>query len=236
MYCSKCKFTSYDHLKNCPKCNFEWEDARKFFNFSWLEPSDTAWSVKSSAEGSATADFDMDVDMSDADDTFMQEVDLDDNEVFTSPAGRDEDFAVVEESEDTSSVDDLFAVDEQDAATTPTADAGSSDASLYDEDDTIEVEATTEGTEGFSIPELDAMFGPDDDSSSAQEKAAAPSSSDDDILTMAQDLELEEVEDLEEVPESRGTKKKADSDQEDEIDAGSLLDSIDLDLDDESTS
>jgi hypothetical protein len=40
MFCPKCKFTTFDHLSKCPKCSYDWSDARKKLNLDWLlEPA-----------------------------------------------------------------------------------------------------------------------------------------------------------------------------------------------------
>ena len=36
MYCVKCKYTSFDHLENCPKCGYDWMETRKNLNLDWL--------------------------------------------------------------------------------------------------------------------------------------------------------------------------------------------------------
>lgn len=36
MYCSKCKFTSFDHVPVCPKCGLDWKDSRDKLNVTWL--------------------------------------------------------------------------------------------------------------------------------------------------------------------------------------------------------
>ncbi len=43
MFCSKCKFTSFDHLPKCPKCGFEWTKAREDLQLSWLQAAGYNW-------------------------------------------------------------------------------------------------------------------------------------------------------------------------------------------------
>ena len=38
MYCIKCKYTSFDHLDNCPKCGNNWKETKKILNLDWLPP------------------------------------------------------------------------------------------------------------------------------------------------------------------------------------------------------
>jgi hypothetical protein len=43
MYCSKCKFTSFDHVPACPKCGYDWQQARTALNLGWLHSTGYEW-------------------------------------------------------------------------------------------------------------------------------------------------------------------------------------------------
>lgn len=43
MFCSKCKFTSFDHLLRCPKCGFEWNKIREDLQLAWLQAPGYNW-------------------------------------------------------------------------------------------------------------------------------------------------------------------------------------------------
>ena len=43
MYCKNCGFHSFDHLKNCPKCDQEWEQTRKDLGLQWIEETKGDW-------------------------------------------------------------------------------------------------------------------------------------------------------------------------------------------------
>jgi hypothetical protein len=43
MYCKNCGFHSFDHLKNCPKCDHEWEQTRKDLGVQWIEETKGNW-------------------------------------------------------------------------------------------------------------------------------------------------------------------------------------------------
>lgn len=43
MYCSKCKSNSFDHLPKCPKCGFDWKEARDALQLGWLRSSGYDW-------------------------------------------------------------------------------------------------------------------------------------------------------------------------------------------------
>lgn len=43
MYCSKCKFTSFDHLTKCPKCGLDWKETREALQLSWLQSEGYDW-------------------------------------------------------------------------------------------------------------------------------------------------------------------------------------------------
>ncbi|WP_461834659.1 hypothetical protein [Desulfothermus sp.] len=39
MFCPKCKYTTFDFYKKCPKCNYDWDHIRQDLNLEWmLEP------------------------------------------------------------------------------------------------------------------------------------------------------------------------------------------------------
>ena len=85
MYCTKCKYTSFDSLESCPKCNTSWEEDRKFFNLTWIEQNKEGWTVRFSEvaaqpQGAEAADIK-------ADEAFMQEVDLDESGLFMDEPG-----------------------------------------------------------------------------------------------------------------------------------------------------
>ena len=39
MFCTKCNYTSFDHLPTCPKCAFDWSQQKKAFNVEWMVPT-----------------------------------------------------------------------------------------------------------------------------------------------------------------------------------------------------
>jgi len=43
MYCSKCAYTSFDHLSRCPKCGFDWNQDRIRMNLDWLQEDSQPW-------------------------------------------------------------------------------------------------------------------------------------------------------------------------------------------------
>ncbi|MGM0611638.1 MAG: hypothetical protein ACQES5_11220 [Thermodesulfobacteriota bacterium] len=43
MYCSKCKYTSFDHLDKCPKCGQNWSETKKALNLEWLGYNEKPW-------------------------------------------------------------------------------------------------------------------------------------------------------------------------------------------------
>lgn len=43
MYCSKCAYTSFDHLSRCPKCGFDWGQDRIRMNLDWLQEDGQPW-------------------------------------------------------------------------------------------------------------------------------------------------------------------------------------------------
>ena len=43
MFCPKCKFTSSDHLNDCPKCGTDWTNAKKTLELTWLTPEAAPW-------------------------------------------------------------------------------------------------------------------------------------------------------------------------------------------------
>lgn len=40
MFCPKCKYTTFDYFKACPKCNFNWEDIKKDLYIDWIIEAD----------------------------------------------------------------------------------------------------------------------------------------------------------------------------------------------------
>jgi len=47
MFCSKCNYTSFDHLTNCPKCGYDWGAERRIFNVEWVQTSGDSWMFSS---------------------------------------------------------------------------------------------------------------------------------------------------------------------------------------------
>lgn len=43
MYCKNCGFHSFDHLKNCPKCDQNWEQTRKDLGLQWIKETKGNW-------------------------------------------------------------------------------------------------------------------------------------------------------------------------------------------------
>lgn len=43
MYCSKCKYTSFDNLDKCPKCGEDWTELKKKINLEWVGHNATPW-------------------------------------------------------------------------------------------------------------------------------------------------------------------------------------------------
>lgn len=230
MYCTKCKYTSFDSLESCPKCSTSWEEDRKFFNLTWIEENKEGWTVRSSEvaeqpQGAEAADIG-------ADEAFMQEVDLDDSGLFMDESAS-EDLA----TEDT---ENLFS--DQDKEDSPDIDADAAPApgkyfraeGLFEEEDTIEVQTSTADMDSFSIPELDAMFGPEDppDQQLGDDAfAGLPETSEDEYATLSRELDLDEVEELDERPvKSREPSSRG---KEPEFDTENLLDSIELDLEED---
>jgi hypothetical protein len=41
MFCPKCKYTSFDYLKKCPKCGQDWTLIRQHLNLDWLVPPES---------------------------------------------------------------------------------------------------------------------------------------------------------------------------------------------------
>lgn len=39
MYCTHCKYTSFDYLPSCPRCGRDWTGAKKALNLDWVVPS-----------------------------------------------------------------------------------------------------------------------------------------------------------------------------------------------------
>lgn len=36
MYCAKCKYTTFDHFDNCPKCGKSWQEEKEKLGLGWL--------------------------------------------------------------------------------------------------------------------------------------------------------------------------------------------------------
>lgn len=53
MYCTKCRYTSFDHLPVCPKCGFDWQDAREALQLSWLQSVGHDWFEHARQNGQA---------------------------------------------------------------------------------------------------------------------------------------------------------------------------------------
>jgi hypothetical protein len=43
VFCTKCKFNSFDHLSKCPKCGLDWKDAREALQLAWLQSEGYNW-------------------------------------------------------------------------------------------------------------------------------------------------------------------------------------------------
>lgn len=56
MFCPKCKYTSFDHLKKCPKCGYDWSVIRQALNLDWIvHPSDSSEETSESEKKSQTS-------------------------------------------------------------------------------------------------------------------------------------------------------------------------------------
>ncbi len=53
MYCTKCKFNSFDHLPKCPKCGFDWKEDRDALQLSWLQSAGYDWFQHAPAQPSS---------------------------------------------------------------------------------------------------------------------------------------------------------------------------------------
>ncbi|MFO7718302.1 MAG: hypothetical protein ACQESV_10125 [Thermodesulfobacteriota bacterium] len=51
MFCSKCKFTSFDHADACPRCGADWSATKKQLDLHWLRPNPAAWFPPTGAVG-----------------------------------------------------------------------------------------------------------------------------------------------------------------------------------------
>ncbi len=49
MFCSKCSYTSFDHLTQCPKCGYDWAEERRIFNVEWVQAPGDSWMFTSQA-------------------------------------------------------------------------------------------------------------------------------------------------------------------------------------------
>lgn len=43
MYCSRCKYFSFDHLSSCPKCGQNWNTERKKLGLDWIIQTEQSW-------------------------------------------------------------------------------------------------------------------------------------------------------------------------------------------------
>ncbi len=43
MFCSKCGYSSFDHLAQCPKCGYDWAAERRLFNVEWGQAPGDPW-------------------------------------------------------------------------------------------------------------------------------------------------------------------------------------------------
>ncbi|WP_291320229.1 hypothetical protein [Desulfonatronospira sp.] len=61
MFCTKCSYTSFDHLTSCPKCGYDWGAQRRIFNLEWIQAPGDAWMLSGqdneSAEPEVFGDF-----------------------------------------------------------------------------------------------------------------------------------------------------------------------------------
>ena len=96
------------------------------------------------------------------------------------------------------------------------------------------METSTADLDSFSIPELDAMFGPEDSADqqlSEDAFAEVPETAEDDYATLSRELDLDEVEELDERPVK--SRELSSREKEPEFDTDNLLDSIELDLEED---
>jgi hypothetical protein len=49
MYCSACKFTTFDHPSACPKCGVNWLPAKEKLNLGWITTRGYDWLVEGGA-------------------------------------------------------------------------------------------------------------------------------------------------------------------------------------------
>lgn len=231
MYCTKCKYTSFDSLEACPKCNTSWEEDRKFFNLTWIERDKDGWTVRSAEVAEKSPDAESAA--IDTDEAFMQEVDLDESGLFMDESGSTDGHSTEDE-------EDLFAVQDEGDSLDSGADAAPAPEQnfqgegLFEEEETIEVETSTADMDSFSIPELDAMFGPEDSADQQLEDDAFdgfPEAAEDDYASLSRELDLDEVEELDERPVK--SREPSSREKETEFDTENLLDSIELDLEED---
>ncbi len=50
MFCSKCNYTSFDHLAQCPKCGYDWAAERRIFNVEWVQAPGDSWMFTSQVD------------------------------------------------------------------------------------------------------------------------------------------------------------------------------------------
>ncbi|EFI32884.1 hypothetical protein Dthio_PD0198 [Desulfonatronospira thiodismutans ASO3-1] len=57
MFCTKCSYTSFDHLDHCPKCGYDWAAERRIFNVEWVQAPGDSWNFSSQEDESQEAEF-----------------------------------------------------------------------------------------------------------------------------------------------------------------------------------
>jgi hypothetical protein len=64
MFCTKCKYNSFDHLTKCPKCGFDWKEAREALQLAWLQSEGYNWFQHSPPKTAADTNIDFVLDTS----------------------------------------------------------------------------------------------------------------------------------------------------------------------------
>jgi hypothetical protein len=221
MFCPKCKFTTFDHLPKCPKCSYDWSDARKKLNLDWLiEPAGQQGQGDQShlqlvKSGQQAAE------QSQEQGELFEGVLSDGEEQSPSP--------VVEEAEaDTDAIE--LEPEEETPAQRRSSDAGDNNildlGSLEEEEDDSEGEEAGEITvdEDISFPELDEMMDEESsgDSGSSKQQEAGKADSREKNAQGGLELETEEAAGS----SSSGTSQEEDSDFDEMEDISSLIDDI----------
>jgi hypothetical protein len=117
MYCTKCKFTTFDHSLSCPKCGLEWNALRERLNLAWITAPGYDWFGNGAAGAALAGTDEADLETIDpgvlfedqlkAESPVLQELSFDefeevnlgvaDNEPFSlknaPPAGKDQDHS-----------------------------------------------------------------------------------------------------------------------------------------------